>query len=117
MEWVDNPNKIYNDKFCIVSGGDGGGGKTYYCDFEFGATSFVMICDLQKSYKYLADKYARFYLAVAISERLYQTIQHGRTISEIPSDIEIKLPITSDGQIDFVYMSNYMKSLPYAELL
>ena len=113
---VDNPNKIYNDKFCIVSGGDGGGGKTYYCDFEFGATSFVMICDLQKSYKYLADKYARFYLAVAISERLYQTIQHGRTISEIPSDIEIKLPIISDGQIDFVYMSNFVKKLQYANM-
>lgn len=32
---INNPAKIYNDKLCIVSGGDGGGGKTYYCDFEF----------------------------------------------------------------------------------
>lgn len=114
---IDNPEKIYDDKFCIVSGGDGGGGKTYYCDFEFGATSFVMICDLQEEFKNFADKYARFYLAVVISERLYQTIQHGRTISDIPNNIEIKLPIKSDKSIDWDYMSNFIKNLQYAELI
>lgn len=75
-----------------------------------------MICDLQECYKDFADKYARFYLAVAISERLYQTIQHGRTISDIPNNIEIKLPIKSDNSIDWDYMSNYVKSLPYADM-
>ncbi|MDE6885525.1 MAG: N-6 DNA methylase [Helicobacteraceae bacterium] len=114
---INNPAKIYNDKLCIVSGGDGGGGKTYYCDFEFGATSFVMICDLQECYKNLADKYARFYLAVAISERLYQTIQHGRTISDIPNNIEIKLPIKSDKSINWNYMSNFVKNLTYADMM
>lgn len=112
---LDNPMRIYKDKFCIVAGGDGGGGKTYYCDFEFGATSFVMICDLQEIFKDVADKYAKFYLAVVVSERLYQTIQHGRTISDVPKDIEIKLPIKSDKSIDWDYMSNFIKHLKYAE--
>ena len=113
---VDNPAKVYSDKFCIVSGGDGGGGKTYYCDFEFGAISFIMICDLQETYKTLADKYAKFYLAVAISERLYKGIQHGRTTSEVPN-IEVKLPIKNDKNIDWDYMSNFVKNLNYAKYL
>lgn len=114
---TDNPVRIYNDKFCIVAGGNGGGGKTYYCDFEFGATSFVMVCDLRENFRNVADKYAKFYLAVVISERLYQTIQHGRTISDVPKDIEIKLPIKNDRDIDWDYMSNFIKHLKYANMI
>lgn len=113
---VDNPSKIYSDKFCIISGGNGGGGKTYYCDFEFCATSFVLVCDLRDRFKEEANKYAKFYLAVIISERLYKNIQHGRTISEVPL-IEIKLPIINNGDIDWNYMSNFVKNLNYAEYL
>ncbi len=109
---IDEPCQIYNDKICIVSGGNGGGGKTYYCDF--GATSFVMVCDLHDKFKAFADKFSKFYLALIISERLFQTIQNGRTISEVPSDIEIKLPINSNGEIDWDYMSNFVKNLQYA---
>ena len=74
-----------------------------------------MVCDLHGEFKEIADKYAKFYLAVMISERLFQTIQNGRTISEVPSDIDIKLPIKSDGKIDWDYMSNFVKHLQYAE--
>lgn len=114
---IDEPYQVYIDKICIVSGGNGGGGKTYYCDFEFGVTSFVMVCDLQDEFKALADKYSKFYLAVIISERLFQTIQNGRTISEVPSDIEIKLPINSYEEIDWDYMSNFVKNLQYAKFM
>lgn len=114
---LDNPAKIYKNQFCIVAGGDGGGGKTYYCDFEFGASSFVMICDLKEPHAHLADSYARFYLAVTISERLYQTIQHGRTISDIPNHIEIKLPVEHNGNIDWDYMSSFIQNLQYADML
>ena len=112
---IDKPCQIYDDKICIVSGGNGGGGKTYYCDFEFGATSFVMVCDLHDEFRAFADKFAKFYLAVIISERLFQTIQNGRTISGVPSDIDIKLPVNSDGKIAWDYMSNFVKNLQYAE--
>ena len=54
---IKEPCQIYNDKICIVSGGNGGGGKTYYLDFEFGVNSFVMVCDLQDEFKEVADKY------------------------------------------------------------
>ena len=76
-----------------------------------------MVCDLQDEFKALADKYSKFYLAVIISERLFQTIQNGRTISEVPSDIEIKLPINSYEEIDWDYMSNFVKNLQYAKFM
>lgn len=105
----DNPQNL--------SGGDGGGGKTYYCDFEFCATSFVMICDFKEELKSKLDKYAKYYIAIIISERLYKTIGHGRTISEVPCEIDIKLPIDSTGEMDFAFMSNSIKGLKFAEFL
>ena len=112
-----NLSEIYQDKFCIITGGDGGGGKTYYCDFQFSATNFVLICELLQKYKLNADKYSKIYLAIIISERLHKTINHGRTIKEVPSNIDIELPIKDDDSIDFDYMSNYIKSLQYSEFI
>ncbi len=112
-----HPKHTYSDKICIISGGDGGGGKTYYCDFEFCATGFVMICDFKEELKSKLDKYAKYYIAIIISERLYKTIGHGRTISEVPCEIDIKLPIDSTGEMDFAFMSNSIKGLKFAEFL
>ena len=112
-----NFKQKFKDKVCIVSGGDGGGGKTYYCDFEFCATSFVMVCDFKESLKLKLDKYAKYYIAIIISERLYKTIGHGRTISEVPKDIDVKLPVNVKDEIDFKFMSNYIKQLNFSEFL
>ncbi|WP_435128390.1 HsdM family class I SAM-dependent methyltransferase [Mycoplasma sp. 6243] len=106
-------SQTFSDKICIINGGDGGGGKTYYCDFEFGATSFVNICDIVPKYKSQFDNkpLAKFYLATVISERLFKSIGHGRTLrSEIPN-VEIKLPVNSYNQLDINYMNDYISSL------
>jgi len=112
-----NQFDTYEDKFCIITGGDGGGGKTYYCDFEFSATNFVLICDLVQKYKGNVDRYAKLYLAIVVSERLHKTVNHGRTIKTVPSNIDIELPIKEDETIDFGYMSDYIKSLQYSEFI
>ena len=108
--------KSFKDKICIVSGGDGGGGKTYYCDYEFCATSFIMICDFKEEFRSKIDKYAKYYISIIISERLFKTIAHGRGISDIPT-ISIKLPIKKSGELDFDFMSNYIKKFDFAEFL
>ena len=113
---INHPLKIYNDKICIIAGGDGGGGKTFYCNFKFAATSFVMICDFTDEYKDLS-LYCKFYISVLISERLFKTIAHGRTISDIPKGIEIKLPVTVSGDLNMTYIENFIKNLPYADLM
>lgn len=111
-----SPLKSYEDKICIIKGGDGGGGKTYYCDFEFCATSFVMICDFKEVLKE-CDKYAKFYICIVISERLYKTIGHGRTLVNVPEETNIKLPVKGEGELDFDFMSNFIKGLDFAEFL
>lgn len=113
----ENPAKIYNDKICIVSGGDGGGGKTYYLEYDFCATNFVMICDFVDELKNIS-KYAKFYISVVISERLFKTIGHGRTISNVPQEIDIKLPIKNDkNKLDIEYMENYIKQFEIARYI
>ncbi len=113
---IKNPDKIYENKFCIISGGDGGGGKTYYCNYKFAATGFVMITDLKENIKNYFDEYSKFYLSVLISERLYKTIGHGRTLTEIPK-IEISVPINKKGQIDYDFMSKYIMELDLSNYL
>ncbi|VEU77798.1 HsdM family class I SAM-dependent methyltransferase [Mycoplasmopsis columbinasalis] len=108
---VSEYTKTYANKFAIITGGDGGGGKTYYCDFDFAATSFVLIADLKPELQPLFDDFAKFYLATRISERLYKNINHGRTISELSSEIDILLPVKPTGEIDTKYMSDYIKNL------
>lgn len=112
---INNPVKVYKDKICIITGGDGGGGKAYYCDFEFAATNFVMVCSLLEKHN-TASRQARFYLSVAVSERLHKTIGHGRTIKGVPTDIEITLPVKQDGSPDFDTMANQITALPMGPL-
>lgn len=116
MKPVDTTDS-YQDKFCIITGGDGGGGKTYYCDYQFSATNFVLVCDLLEKHKTSADKYSKLYLAIVISERLHKTVNHGRTIKAVPSNIDIELPVSEDNSIDFGAMSEYIKSLQFAEFI
>lgn len=106
-------SEIFEDKFAMINGGDGGGGKVYYCDFKFGATSFVNILDIHKNYKNSFDLYplAKFYLSIVVSERLFKSIGHGRNKGNIPNNIKIALPITSDKVINVKYMHEFIKNL------
>ena len=105
---LENPKKIYKDKICIISGGDGGGGKTYYLNDEFCATSFVMICDFLEKYKNIS-KYVKLYISILISERLFKTIGHGQRIADVPQETTIKLPIKNNDELDIEYMENFIK--------
>ncbi|MBR7118262.1 MAG: hypothetical protein IKC84_02665 [Helicobacteraceae bacterium] len=105
------------DKICIVSGGDGGGGKTYCLEYDFCATNFVMICSFVNSLKNIS-KYTKFYISVVISERLFKTIEHGRTISNVPQETDIKLPIKNNkNELDIEYMENYIKQFETARYM
>ncbi|ATP59517.1 HsdM family class I SAM-dependent methyltransferase [Mesomycoplasma dispar] len=108
---IENPTKTWKDKIVIISGGDGGGGKTYYCDFEFAATNFALICDLKGEWKPFFDKYAIFYLATKISERLYKYVNHGLNRKELNNEIQITLPFNSKNRIDTEFMSKFIKNL------
>ncbi|AFI06049.1 hypothetical protein HCD_05235 [Helicobacter cetorum MIT 99-5656] len=112
---VEKPSVIFKDKFCIVTKGNGGGGKTFYLEKEFCATTLIMVCDLRESYSSM-DKFAKFYLSVVVSERLFKTVSEGRTINEVPI-IEVKLPIREDGNLNVEFMSDFIKQFEMARFL
>ena len=42
---------------------------------------------------------------------------YGRQANKTLPDIEVRLPVDANGQPDFKFMSNFMKSLPYGDRL
>lgn len=107
------PHQSYEDKLCLICGGDGGGGKCYYIEYEFCATGFVMVCEFRDDLKNIS-KYAKFYISIVISERLFKTIGHGRTISKVPQT-SIKLPVkNAKKELDIAYMENFIKNFKEA---
>ncbi len=112
---VRKPNLIFKDKFCIVTKGNGGGGKRFFLEKEFCATTLIMICDVKEPY-FSMDKFAKFYLSVVISERLFKTVSEGRTINEIPI-IEVKLPVRKDSSLNTEFMSDFIRQFEMAKFL
>lgn len=110
---IDTPVSTWVDKLVIINGGDGGGGKTYYCDFEFAATGFATICEINP--KLNLDYYAKLYLATVITKVLYKYIGHGFNFKTINPNLTIELPVDKDGQIDATLMSDYIRALPIFE--
>ncbi|AHH45269.1 HsdM family class I SAM-dependent methyltransferase [Mesomycoplasma bovoculi] len=108
---VEQYNQSWKNKIVIINGGDGGGGKTFYCDFEFAATNFVTICDLKPMWQNRFDDNALFYLSTVISERLHKYVNHGLTRKDLNPEIMIKLPVDSQGDLDIKYMSDYIANL------
>lgn len=108
---VEEYKQSWKNKIVIINGGDGGGGKTFYCDFEFAATNFVTICDLKPMWQNRFDDNALFYLSTVISERLYKYVNHGLTRKDLNPEIMIKLPVNSQGELNIKYMSDYIANL------
>lgn len=107
---INGPVTTWKDKIVIINGGDGGGGKTYYCDFEFAATSFVTICDLKDNLT--MDYYAKLYLTCATSYLLHKYINHGFRFKDCLDNLQIWLPVDENGYLNTQAMSDYILSLP-----
>ncbi len=60
------------------------------------------------------DKYAKLFIVTLIKMEKYK-YSYGRQANKTLPYIEIKLPVDSDGNPDFIFMSNYMRSLPYGD--
>jgi hypothetical protein len=87
-------------------------GKCYYVENEFTASDEISI---------LKNKYLNIYNGLFISTIITQNkykYSFGRKAFENKfSDDIIKLPINEKEQIDFEFMENYIKSLPYSSNL
>lgn len=60
------------------------------------------------------DKYAKLFIVTLIKLEKFK-YSYGRQANKSLPYIEIKLPVDSNDNPDFQFMSNYMKSLPYGD--
>lgn len=58
--------------------------------------------------------YTKLYLCTVIMANKYK-YSYGRQANKTLGQIKLMLPTTSDGCIDYNYMENYIKSLPYSD--
>lgn len=98
-------NKMTTDMFC----------SAFYQDKEFYAVSHGRINIMTP--KFTLNKYIGLFIATIINKEQYR-FAYGRAVySGVLSNLQIKLPADKDGNPDWAYMENYIKSLPFSDLI
>jgi hypothetical protein len=84
-----------------------------YCSYQpLGFSASDHVEKLTPTFK--LNKYIALFIATVINKEQYR-FNYGRKASQTRlKRANIKLPIKKDGEPDFVYMENYIKSLPYS---
>lgn len=96
-------NKITLDMFC----------HAFYQPIPFYAVSHGRVNILTP--KFNMNKYSGIFIATIINKERFK-YSYGRAVySGVAENMKIRLPIKKDGQLDFKYMENYIKSLPYGD--
>lgn len=99
-------NKLYCDKITIDMFGN-----TFYRSYEFYCDDNILVLDCKRP----LSKYVKLFLATVIGFDSYR-YSYGRQYRQ--KDFKshtIKLPAKPDGTLNFAYMEDYIKSLPYGD--
>lgn len=98
---------------CITVNYNGSVGEAFYQSEQFWASDDVNILYAKDFWK--MNKYIAMFLITVIKANKYR-FGYGRkwTIEKMKETV-IKLPSKADGAPDFIYMENYIKSLPYSD--
>lgn len=77
-------------------------------DFYSGRDLYLLIP------KYDMSLYSKLFCCTVIEANKYR-FSYGRQANKTLPNLELKLPVRSDGTPDFCFMENYIKSLPYSD--
>jgi hypothetical protein len=101
----------------VGNGGNTGCGQCFFQSIPFNAKSTVNVLDIKKEWNYKLNEFVGMFLVTIIKLEKYRfNFGRGWSKERMYNDI-IKLPATPDGQPDFDFMENYIKSLPYSKNL
>lgn len=84
--------------------------STYYQDRDFYSGRDVYLLLEKES----MSKLVKLFIKTVIEQNKYR-FNYGRQANKTLDDIELKLPVQSNGQLDKAFMENYMKSLAYSD--
>ncbi len=109
--------KIETDHFqrpnCITVNYNGSVGEAFYQSEAFWASDDVNILYAKDFWK--MNKYIAMFLITLIKANRYRFGYGRKWTLEKMKETNIKLPSQTDGMPDFIYMENYIKSLPYSD--
>jgi hypothetical protein len=95
---------------CIVVGGE-----TAY--FSYQDKDFIAGTNVTKLYNENLNLFTGLFIVTVANQNRFK-YSYGRALNKSQAEkIVVKLPATPDGLPDWVYMENYIKSLPYSDRL
>ncbi|MBQ9254345.1 MAG: restriction endonuclease subunit S [Bacteroidales bacterium] len=110
--FVYSPTEIFEGDV-ITTSSNGQPGISYYQQNKFCATGDVNILIP----KFKTSSYICLFISTIIENETYR-FNYGRKWGKGKMEIhKIKLPATQDGEPDWVFMENYIKSLPYSRMI
>jgi len=99
-----------HQKNCITVSNDGSVGEAFYQDADFSASYKVNV--LKPKFK--LNKYIAMFLITVIRKEKYRYSYARKWGIERMKNTKIKLPVDKSGNADWIFMENYIKSLPYS---
>lgn len=110
--FISKQNTEINDGNCLTIGLDTQ--TCFYQDEPFYTGQNIHILRIDG-----ANKFSYLFIAAIIKKKIKQLFSwgaNGATLGRLKQE-NILLPIKIDGSIDFDFMENYIKSLPYSNYL
>lgn len=98
---------------CITINYNGSVGEAFYQSKPFWASDDVNVLYAKDFWK--MNKYIAMFLITVIKANRYRFGYGRKWTLEKMKETNIKLPSQTDGMPDFIYMENYIKSLPYSD--
>lgn len=103
--WTEKGNVLTVDSACV--------GTCFYQEENFTAADHVE----KLIPKFKMNKYNALFLATIINQSNFKYCYgRGRSKSRLAKET-IKLPVTKDGQPDYQFMEDYIKTLPYSKYI
>ena len=101
---------------CLTLAKNGSVGVVFFHEGPIVTTTDVLTLRFKDSNKVL-NKYEGLYFKVMIEKHIFR-FNYGRKINESRlNEIKIRIPVTEDGKVDFLYINKFIKSMPFANLI
>ena len=110
---IKEGTKIFSGRSITVSN-DGSIGNAFYQEKDFTCSHSVNVIKINKKYKKELNQYIALFLAPLIQKEKFRFNYGFKWRIERMKESKIKLPVNKDGNPDWEFMEDYIKSLPYS---
>lgn len=110
---AEEGTKIFSGKSITVSN-DGSIGNAFYQERDFTCSHSVNVIKINKKYGKELNQYVALFLIPLIQKEKFRFNYGFKWRIERMKESKIKLPVDKDGNPDWKFMEDYIKSLPYS---